>query len=133
MPAFGLRSLNPVVNGRRPRWLVRGVLGVRLVVVDVTFRNPWFFGNFGVVEPLPRLSFGPARCQPPRLIAHYHLASVLNLRGGSQDDRWYSEEVRATRECGINFYDLPMSATRRPLVASCSSCSTSSNAAPILC
>src|SRR4051794_5957964 len=47
-------------------------------------------------------------------IEQNHLASILNLRGGSSQDHWYAAEVRATGERGIDFYDLPMSATRRP-------------------
>jgi hypothetical protein len=86
-----------------------------LVVAAVTFRNPWFFGNFGVVEAQRVYRSAQPEDELPRLIARYHLASVLNLRGGSPDDRWYNDEVRATRDSRINFYDLPMSATRRPL------------------
>jgi protein tyrosine phosphatase (PTP) superfamily phosphohydrolase (DUF442 family) len=80
----------------------------------VVFRNLLFFGNFGIVEPgcLYR-SAQPDGAFRER-IARYHLASVLNLRGGTQDDAWYAAEVRATHDCGIAFYDFPMSATRRP-------------------
>jgi len=42
------------------------------------------------------------------------MESILNLRGGSQADSWYAAEVRATRERGVDFYDLSISATRRP-------------------
>jgi hypothetical protein len=37
---------------------------------------------------------------------------VLNLRGGSEADWWYAHEVRATQK--LDFYDMPMSAERRP-------------------
>ena len=100
---------------RRPRWFVRGVLAMGLVVAAVTFRTPWFFGNFGIVEPQRVYRSAQPDGELPQLIARYRLASVLNLRGGSPDDRWYNDEVRATRDSKINFYDLPMSATRRPL------------------
>src|SRR5262249_53450948 len=49
-----------------------------------------------------------------RLIQDYHLAAVLNLRGGSPSDSWYADEVRVTGESAVNFYDLPLSAIRRP-------------------
>ncbi len=104
-----------VVKPRRPRWFVRGVLAMGLLIVAVTLRNPWFSGNFGVVEPHRVYRSAQPDAELPQLIARYRLASVLNLRGGSSDDRWYSDEVRATRDSMINFYDLPMSATRRPL------------------
>jgi hypothetical protein len=38
----------------------------------------------------------------------------LNLRGGSDADAWYAAEVRASRERLIEFYDIPLSPTRRP-------------------
>jgi protein tyrosine phosphatase (PTP) superfamily phosphohydrolase (DUF442 family) len=85
-----------------------------IIAVTVTFRNPWFFGNFGVVDPGRVYRSAQPDGELRRLIARHHLASVLNLRGGTQDDPWYVEEVRATRDAGIELYDLPMSATRRP-------------------
>src|SRR5262249_57216146 len=48
------------------------------------------------------------------LIRGRRIASVLNLRGGSLADTFYQEEVRVTHALGVDFYDLPMSATRRP-------------------
>jgi protein tyrosine phosphatase (PTP) superfamily phosphohydrolase (DUF442 family) len=83
--------------------------------VVVTFRNPWFFGNFGVVDPARVYRSAQPDAALPRLIARYHLASILNLRGGSLDDVYYAAEVRTARALGVDFYDLPMSATRRPL------------------
>ncbi len=38
----------------------------------------------------------------------------MNLRGGSWADSWYDQEVRLTGSDGVDFYDFPMSATRRP-------------------
>ena len=78
------------------------------------FRNPWFRGNFGVVDgglvyrssqPLDGLA---------ALIADRKIATVLNLRGGSDADPWYAAEVAATRRLGVDFYDLPLVATARP-------------------
>lgn len=70
--------------------------------------------NFGVVAP-GRVY----RCAQPGgdvggLIDRYGLKSVLNLRGGSDANPWYADEVRATGDRKIDFYDLPLSATRRP-------------------
>jgi hypothetical protein len=79
-----------------------------------TFRRPLFSGNFGVVDP-GRVY---RSAQPDRgfakLLRSKQLGSVLNLRGGSPDDPWYSQEVRLTRQFGVDFYDFPMNATRRP-------------------
>jgi protein tyrosine phosphatase (PTP) superfamily phosphohydrolase (DUF442 family) len=85
-----------------------------LIAGAVTFRNPWFYGNFGVVEPGRVYRSAQPDGTLRGLIARYRLASVLNLRGGAQDDAWYADEVRATRDLGVDFYDFPMSATRRP-------------------
>jgi protein tyrosine phosphatase (PTP) superfamily phosphohydrolase (DUF442 family) len=99
---------------RRVRWIVRAALATVLVTVVVTFRNPWFFGNVGVVDAGRVYRSAQPVGDLPRAIARLHLASILNLRGGSEDDAWYAAEVRAARDGGVDFYDLPMSATRRP-------------------
>jgi len=102
------------VKPRRVRWIFLGVIPTVLVAVVVTFRNPLFHGNFGVVEPERVYRSAQPVKDLPRLIDQYGLQSILNLRGGSYENPWYAAEVRATRERGIDFYDLPMSATRRP-------------------
>ena len=44
----------------------------------------------------------------------YQLKSVLNLRGGGPGDWWYGNEIKSAKESGVTYYDLPLSATRRP-------------------
>ena len=89
-----------------------GLLGV--LTAGVVFRNPWFRGNHGVVAPgLVFRSAQPVGDWASR-VREDHLATVLNLRGGSDLDPWYRAEVEATRDLGVAFYDLPMSATVRP-------------------
>ena len=44
----------------------------------------------------------------------YRLKSIVNLRGGGPGDWWYGMEIRSLRENGMTYYDLPLSATRRP-------------------
>jgi hypothetical protein len=80
----------------------------------VVFRRPWFQGNFGVVEPGRVYRSAQPTGGLPRLIQERALGSILNLRGGSRCDGWYVNEVRAARASGVDFYDFPMSATRRP-------------------
>ncbi len=100
----------------RARWVwCRRLLALAaLIAVVWTFRCPLFFQNFGVVEP-----GAVYRCAQPkgnlvRLIHDHRLASVLNLRGGTEADPWYEAEVRQTREQQVDFYDFPISAIRRP-------------------
>ncbi len=105
-----------VVGSRRRRCLqVAAMVGVvGFVAVAVLFRNPWLRGNHGVVAPgLVYRSAQPVGDWPAR-VRDEHLATVLNLRGGSESDPWYRAEVEATRQLGVAFYDLPMSATVRP-------------------
>ena len=94
---------------------VGGVVAlVALIGATWTFRNPWFRGNRGVVAPgLVYRSAQPAGGWAERVRAD-HLATVLNLRGGTDADPFYRAEVEATRELGVAFYDLPMAATVRP-------------------
>jgi len=102
--------------GRRRRRLVIGViLGLATALAGVGFRGVLFDGNFGVVEASRVYRAAQPSSNLPRLIQELRLASILNLRGGSDADAWYASEVRETRERGVAFYDLPMSATRRPL------------------
>ena len=98
---------------RRFRRIALG-LALGLVCLAVVFRNPWFRGNRGVVAPgLVYRSAQPVGDWAAR-VRDEHLATVLNLRGGSDADPWYRAEVEATRKLGVDFFDLPMSATVRP-------------------
>jgi protein tyrosine phosphatase (PTP) superfamily phosphohydrolase (DUF442 family) len=101
------------VKTRRVRRYVVAFVAAALVVVLI-FRNPLFHGNFGVVEPGQVYRSSQPVADLPRIIDQNHLVSILNLRGGSHRDDWYAAEVRATHERGIDFYDLPLSAIRRP-------------------
>ena len=83
-------------------------------LVTFAFRNPWFRGNFGVVEVGRVYRSAQPLDGLPRLIAEKRIKTVLNLRGGSDADPWYSAEVAATQRLGVNFYDLPLKATVRP-------------------
>ena len=109
--------MNPLVVGSRRRRVFQVVLVVAalgLGTAAVVFRNPWFRGNNGVVVPgLVYRSAQPVGDWPAR-VRDDHLATVLNLRGGSDSDLWYRAEVEATSQLGVAFYDLPLSATVRP-------------------
>jgi protein tyrosine phosphatase (PTP) superfamily phosphohydrolase (DUF442 family) len=83
-------------------------------LVTFTFRNPWFHGNFGVVDGGRVFRSAQPLDGLPGLIAEKRIKTVLNLRGGSDADPWYWAEVAATKRLGIDFYDLPLVATVRP-------------------
>jgi protein tyrosine phosphatase (PTP) superfamily phosphohydrolase (DUF442 family) len=111
--------LNPASNkspSRLRRRLSRLAICALVVVglVAFTFRNPWFHGNFGVVDEDRVFRSAQPLDGLPALIAEKRIRTVLNLRGGSDADPWYSAEVAATKRLGIDFYDLPLVATVRP-------------------
>ena len=91
---------------------------VLLVVIAVglccVFRRPWFHGNLGVVDAGRVFRSAQPTTRLNAWIRDYHVRSILNLRGGSFADWWYEAEVQAARDSGVSFYDLPLSATRRP-------------------
>jgi protein tyrosine phosphatase (PTP) superfamily phosphohydrolase (DUF442 family) len=78
------------------------------------FRKPWFLGNLAVVDPGQVMRSAQPTTQLTDWAREYELKSVINLRGGGPADWWYSQEIRSTQETGVTFYDLPLSATRRP-------------------
>jgi hypothetical protein len=100
------------------RWRVGKTAAVLTLVCTIllgwVFRRPWFQGNLGVVDP-GRVLRSAQPTLPPAQWAHdFPIKSILNLRGGSPADWWYEREVRTAHEEGVSYYDLPLSATRRP-------------------
>jgi protein tyrosine/serine phosphatase len=104
----------------RPNRLRRRLIRVGVVVlvlailVTYLFRNPWFNRNFGVVDDGLVFRSAQPTDELPALVAEKKITTVLNLRGGSDSDRWYAAEVANTRKLGLDFYDLPLVATVRP-------------------
>jgi protein tyrosine phosphatase (PTP) superfamily phosphohydrolase (DUF442 family) len=78
------------------------------------FRRPLFEGNLAVVDAGRVIRSAQPTSQLPRLVMQYNLRSILNLRGGNPADSWYEAEVRTTQANALAYYDLPLSATRRP-------------------
>ncbi len=78
------------------------------------FRRPWFEGNLAVVDPDRVIRSAQPTSQLAGWIDHFHLRSILNLRGGSRSDWWYDSEVKTAEAHRVAFYDLPLVATRRP-------------------
>jgi protein tyrosine phosphatase (PTP) superfamily phosphohydrolase (DUF442 family) len=90
------------------------LLLVAAAVPAALLSRPWWDGNVGVVDPGRVIRSAQPTSGLPRLIADHRLASILNLRGGSPEDWWYVAEVEAARAHGLDFFDLPLSAGRRP-------------------
>lgn len=109
------RSLRAVAAFRHSRgvWLVRGLVALALLA-GVGFGFIQYQGNFGVVDPGRVYRSARPRGGLREWIRAYQLASILNLCGGSQADAWYASEIQVARELEVAFYDLPLSAIRRP-------------------
>jgi protein tyrosine phosphatase (PTP) superfamily phosphohydrolase (DUF442 family) len=96
-------------------WKLAGLVVLTgAITVSWLLRRPWFETNLGVVD----VGLVMRSAQPTTQLAdwarRYRLKSVLNLRGGGPGDWWYGNEIKSAKESGIAYYDLPMSATRRP-------------------
>jgi protein tyrosine phosphatase (PTP) superfamily phosphohydrolase (DUF442 family) len=96
---------------RIARWTV--FLGI-LAILAGTFHRFLFLNNFAVVEPGRVYRSAQPKQNLEEDLRARGIASVLNLRGGSADDWWYANEVATTARLGVDFYDLPLSADRRP-------------------
>jgi protein tyrosine phosphatase (PTP) superfamily phosphohydrolase (DUF442 family) len=84
------------------------------VAATWVFKRPWFEGNLGVVDPGLVMRSAQPTTQLSDWIARYGLKSILNLRGGGPDDWWYELEIKCSRENAVAYYDVPLSATKRP-------------------
>lgn len=103
---------------RRGRRIVRRTallvgLAVGLFVGELAIR-PHVSLNLGVVAPGRAYRSSTPGGWVGDVIKEYGLGSILSLRGGEATDGWYVREVRGAREAGVDFYDLPLSAVRRP-------------------
>ncbi|WP_435020170.1 tyrosine-protein phosphatase [Tundrisphaera sp. TA3] len=84
-------------------------------VFSAYFHRPLFRGNVGIVDPGRVVrSAQPTGDRLADLTKDHGLATVLNLRGGSDSDAWYKAEVADAARLGLDFYDFPMNATSRP-------------------
>lgn len=90
------------------------LLLVAALGTTVLFRNSLFHRNFGVVAQGLVYRAAQPEGNLKGLVEKYEVASILNLRGGGSSDSFYENEVRLASAKGIDFYDYPMNATRRP-------------------
>ncbi len=116
------RALEELASAQGNRPLARfriwnraaAVVLIGAITVSWVFRRPWFEHNFGVVDAGLAMRSAQPTNQLGDWSRRYRLKSVLNLRGGGAGDWWYGNEIKCAREAGIAYYDLPLSATRRP-------------------
>ena len=95
----------------RRRKRLAAALFIVLMLGLWTFHRPLFYHNFGVVEHGKVFRSAQPDGNLKSLIRDHRLASVLNLRGGSFSDGFYADEVKITREYGVDFYDDFLSPT----------------------
>jgi hypothetical protein len=118
------RSSLPVqagpARGRRveSRWRLGPALAILAPLIALAlcgvFRRPWFHGNLGIVDAGRVIRSAQPTTRLHEWIRDHQLRAILNLRGGRAADWWYDAEVRAAEAGHVAFYDLPLSATRRP-------------------
>ncbi len=106
------RVVRPPV--RRTVFIRRAIAAVAAIAALISFWQFLFDGNFGVVDPGLVYRSAQPRKNFDALIRDHQLKSVLNLRGGTEADSWYLDEIRTSRARNVAFYDLPLSAVRRP-------------------
>jgi hypothetical protein len=113
----GTSANRPDARRRRRARIAVGVvlaLGAVAAASQGDISRIYLRDNFGVVDPDRVYRSAQPLEGFRRVIRERGVASVLNLRGGSFAEPWYADEVRIAREEGVDFYDFPMSATRRP-------------------
>ena len=104
----------PVRPSRRIlRWVLALTLAVGATPAWVLLR-PVLSSNLGIVDPGRVIRAAQPTSRLEAIIKEHHLASILNLRGGSARDWWYTAEVQTAEKSGVAFFDVPLSATRRP-------------------
>ncbi|APW63938.1 fused DSP-PTPase phosphatase/NAD kinase-like protein [Paludisphaera borealis] len=107
----------PSRRRRIRRNFVRSAAGVSLVAsiaVGSFLLKPYYGSNLGIVDPGRVIRSAQPTSGLKDMIRDHKLASILSLRGGSLRDWYYSNEVGVAKEAGVDFYDLSMSATKRP-------------------
>jgi hypothetical protein len=100
-------------KNRGRRWRL-GVLLLLVAATVVEFRRPLFCGNFGEVAAGRAYRSAQPTSNLEGTIERLHLGSIMNLRGGSDGDAFYRAEAEAADRRSVEFFDLPLSATRRP-------------------
>ncbi len=86
-------------------------LGVFLVLFIILLLYLFIRPNIHVV--IPKKVYRSAQLSPGDLVYFIHkegIKSVINLRGGDDNNDWYRDEVNAVQSSGIHYYHLQMNA-----------------------
>src|SRR5436309_5543729 len=112
-----VRSVDDGTTKSSSRRGIRRVL-LRLILVAILacaavpgslLLRPWTGSNLGIVHGGRVIRAAQPTSGLPALIHDYHLASILNLRGGTVRDWWYTDDVETARKSQVAFFDLPLS------------------------
>jgi hypothetical protein len=122
--ALTTTQTDPAVTGkssislkRSARRLLRIAIAVVLLCAAAPaslLLRPLVSINLGTVDPGRVIRAAQPISRLTELIKDHHLASILNLRGGSLKDSWYAAEVQSAAASGVAFFDFPLKPTTRP-------------------
>jgi protein tyrosine phosphatase (PTP) superfamily phosphohydrolase (DUF442 family) len=107
----------PSRKRRIRRYFIRSAAWFGLVaalILGSFLLKPFYSANLGIVDGGRVVRSAQPTAGLKDMIRDHKLASILNLRGGSPRNDYYSNEVRVAKEAGVDFYDVSMSATKRP-------------------
>jgi hypothetical protein len=104
---------------RPRRWPSRRILVLLVILTSSawalwTFHLPLFANNLGVVDAGRVYRSAQPGANLDAFVRQHRIAAVLNLRGGWPRDPYYRNELDVAARHGIQFFDLAMSAVRRP-------------------
>ena len=77
-------------------------------------RSNWLTENLHHIPPTAYRSAQLDKEELEEIIQEYDIKTVLNLRGEHQGEQWYQEEQQISRQYGIEYINVRLSARRMP-------------------
>ena len=90
------------------------ILGALAILTLAIGYKPLFQNNFKEVVPDRLFRSAQPDDRLAKQIEEHNIRSIINLRGGKPEYNWYAQEMKTVRDTGVDYYELPMSATQRP-------------------